>query len=216
MRLRLKQTSEAVIIFREKWGTLAFAAVSSLACALFPIWFYWLMGDHAGSSKPFLIAFCSVFCIAGLAFLSRLPLHFRQALADNGVQFVVVDRTGIALTPNLGSEKKHYDWLSVKEVVLAEKLKIIDSDGTVFLWRSVVVFLDKRSHNSLDWLKKIQEGISISGKGRPYLLAGYPRGESRTLECAIRPLVPDTVSVCRVREVVFDTRKANDFYSETL
>lgn len=212
MQLRSKLTDEEAIIYREKWGTLAFAAALGFACVAFAIGFYWLSSDHAGPSKPFLIVFCSIFGIAGLALLIRLPIQARQVIADNGVRIVVANRTGITLRPNFGAEEKHYTWSTVAEVVLAEKLKIVGSDETTFLWRSIVVFLSRETHKSTTWLDRLTSGMSISGKGHRYLLGSYPRSQGQAIESAIRQFAPGSVPVRFVSKAVFDTKVSTDTY----
>lgn len=102
MQVRYKTTPNALIIYREKWGTLALGLLMGLVCVAFGVGFYGLMADHVGESRPFFRVFCGVFVLAGLAVLVRLPGQARQMMADDGLHILVADAQGITLSPNLG------------------------------------------------------------------------------------------------------------------
>ena len=213
MQLRWKFTCDEVLIYREKWGTLAFAAIAGAGCLAFSIWFYWLMRTPATLMSPFLILFCATFGVFGAVVLFRLPGHARQVLKDKGAKLFVANPSGLTLTPNLGTEAKYLAWPAVAELVLAEKLRIVDSDETAFLSRAIIVFQPTGMHASATWLDRVKSGVAKSGEGRPYFLAQYPRGQGPAVAAALRALVPAPVQVRLRQRVVFDTRAGADTYA---
>lgn len=210
MRRRSRITEEEVVIDREPWGTLAFAAAAGLACLAFGSGFWWLMRDHAAGSVVFLACFCLAFVTVGVLVLVRLPVQARRVLEADGAVELVANAGGLALTPVFGAETMQLSWSSVAEIVLAEKHRIVDSDGTSYLSRTVIVFLSDRAPSSKRWIDRVQSGIARSGDDRPYLTVGYPRGAARSLEAALRRVAPETVPIRLQQAVVFDTRSSMD------
>lgn len=210
MQVRYKTTPNALIIYREKWGTLALGLLMGLVCVAFGVGFYGLMADHVGESRPFFRVFCGVFVLAGLAVLVRLPGQARQMMADDGLHILVADAQGITLSPNLGAEPRLYPWGDIEDIVLAEKLRIIESDETSYLWRSVVIFLPMEAFGSASWYKLVTAGISLSGARRPFVLGNFPRGQASTIQAALRRFAPSAVLVSVKARVVFDKKASVD------
>ena len=210
MQIRYKSTAEALIIYREKWGTLALGLVMGLVCVAFGAGFYGVMADNVGAKQPLFLIFCGVFVLAGLAVLVRLPGQARQMMADDGLHILVADAQGITLSPNLGAEPRLYPWGDIEEIVLAEKLRIIDSDETSYLWRCVVIFLPMKAQGSASWFKRAKDGINLSGTGRPFVLGSFPRGQGQTIRAALRRLAPSAVPVHVKARVVFDQKASVD------
>lgn len=214
MRLRSRITEQEIVVYREPWGTLAFAAAAGLACLAIGGGFWWLMRDHAGGSIVFLACFCLAFVSVGLLVLFRLPRQVRQVRDADGAVELVANAGGLALTPVFGAETMQLAWSSIAEIVLAEKHRIVDSDGTAYLSRTVIVFLSDRAPRSKSWIDRVQSGIARSGDDRPYLTVSYPRGEARSIEASLRRIAPDTVPVRLQPTVVFDTKSSTDTWQD--
>jgi hypothetical protein len=208
MQLRSKLTNEALIVYREKWGTLTFAAALGLACLAFGIGFHRLMRDAAGAPGIPLLLFCAVFVLAGGLILLSLPRHARRLRVDDGLHVLVADAAGIALTPNLGAATQRIAWSAVTEIVVAERLRIVDADETSFLRRTVVVFVS--TDGAANWLERTRSGIATSGTGRSYLLGDYPRGQGRTVRDALNHFGAGAVNVRLCTRAVLDRKTGAD------
>lgn len=207
--------SEKAIVFREKWGTLTIMAMAGCVCLIYPMLFYLqISAAQSGQSHSLLFIFCTVFALAGAVILIRLPRHARQYFQDSGAHVAVADLNGITLTSIPGTEPKHWPWSSIAEVTLANRLRIIDDEGTIFCSHSMVFFFPSEINESWSWLNKLKYGISKSGQGRFYLTCKYPQGTGLDVESAFRQFAPNSVRVKLHQKVVFDCRLGVDFYSE--
>ena len=213
MQLRSKLTNEALIVYREKWGTLAFAAGMGLSCLAFGIGFDRLMRDSAGAPGIPLLLFCAVFVLAGSLILLTLPRHARRLRLDDGLHVLVADAAGIALTPNLGAATQRIAWSSVTEIVLSEQLRIVDADETSFLRRTVVMFVS--NDGAANSVVHIRSGIATSGTGRGYLLGDYPRGQGRTVRDALNHFAAGAVNVRLCTRAVLDRKTGADTLTDT-
>lgn len=213
MKLGLRIDDKAAVIYREKWGTLAFAFGMALVCIAFGLGFYNLMAPHAGPSHGLLTFLCAVFALAGVLFLVRLPGYVGKAVADDGILLVRVDASGITIMANLGAPVKHYAWTTVQEVVLAERLRTVESDETGFSWNALIVFLSPDAP-PVPWMERAQAGVSDSGEGRRYVSSVFPLGKGTQVRAEMARFAPASMPVRLCRRVVFDRRKALDAFED--
>jgi len=213
MQVRLKSNPGEIIVYREKWGTLAFGMAMGLVCVAFGVGFFSVAYEQAGPPRPFVAILCGIFVLAGLAVLVRLPQQSRQLFADDGMPILVANASGLTLSPNLGSEPLQLAWNGIAEIVVAEKMRIVDSDETSFLWREIVVYLSIGATGADHWWSRAKNGINLSGTDRPFVLVAFPRGQGQGVCAALRKLAPDAVQVHHEERVVFDRKASTDTYS---
>lgn len=217
MKLKMSVNGEKAVVYREKWGTIAFITLLGGGCLIFPILFYWQSSSsQPGSLQGVFALLYGLFALAGLAILIRLPRYIGQLLNDNGAHMIVADASGISLTAILGIGSQHWPWNSITEVTLAERLGIIDHDEAAFRNHSLVCFLPATQYESLGWLNRLKFGVAKSGKGRTYLTCRYPPDKGLEFESALRQFAPDSVSIKLHRKVVFNCQTCVDIYSEIL
>lgn len=212
MKLKLKFSVNEVLIYREKWGVVAYIAVLGILCVAIGIGFYWLLRDQAAAPKTFLFACCTLFGLAGGTLLLRLPAKAKQIIGSDGAHVLSAGPEGISVTQNLGAKRRSAMWSAIAEVVLAEKLGSIEFGETGYAWRRVIVFL-KDEYETSGFLDRVESGVFRSGSGRPYLSAPYPRGQGQSLEDALHQYAPPSVHVRSERLVVFDFKTHRDSYA---
>lgn len=210
MRLKSFVATDRLVIYREKWGALAAFALLGTGCLAFAVGFYWLMVYDAKVSNLFVTLFCGLFGLAGGLILLRLPELYRQFRKEKGLHELVADRLGITLPQGLGAASRIFPWSEVAELRLAENLKLIDPDETVYVTRAIVIFLHQAPDAQGGWLERVRLGVSRSGKKRPYLLGYFPRYQGATILAALRSLVPVSMPVGLEKHLVFDTKLGAD------
>ncbi len=206
MQLRLRISDVEVMVFREKWGAMTMGIALGLTCIGFGVCFYLLAADQAGGSRIFLAAFCTIFVLVGLAVLWRLPKQTRQMFHDDGMRVLTADHSGIGVSALPGSPTVRLVWKAVDEVLLAERLKLVEGSETTYTWRTLVIFMDRAELDGLGWMERLNSAITTFGDGRPFLLCDYPRGQGPALQAALRRFAPAGVPVHLKPRVTFDSR----------
>lgn len=214
MKLQIRLHSDKAVIYREKWGVLAFMLLTGSAALILPILFYLrISASEPNLSHHFLMLLCGALALLGLVILLRIPRHLKRLIQDNGSSVLVADANGIRLASVFSANSQLWPWESITEIAVAERLKIIDHE-TTHSGCSLVFFLPPVAHESLSWFDRLILGISKSGRGRAYLKCQYPQGEGVTIESAIQQFTPGSVRVKRHQRVVFDCLACVDIYSD--
>jgi len=213
MRLKSRLSGRDVLIYREKWGAMAFVATMGVACLAMAAGSLLLLGDQAGTPRAFLIGFSSLFGFAGAALLLRLPAMARRTFDEGGAHVFSADSGGISITASLGARRLAVLWASVEEVVFARSFRIIESGETTLAGRAAIVFLLKDEYDSWSVTERINAAASRSGSGRPYLHVPFPGNQERLLAGALRQYAPAMVRVRTEKLAVFDYRRSADTYS---
>lgn len=214
MQLRIKSTPASLIVYREKWGTLASTVLVGIVCIAFGLGFYHLMAEAAGSSRTFLAVFCATFVLIGSLFLIRILRYARKLFAEGGLNVLLVNIDGITIAQSDEFTPVRHPWRWVTGVLLTEQLRIVDFDETLCLWRTVVVFLSADTPETNHWLGRARSGIASSGEGKAFVTTSFPKGQGKVIEAAIRRFAPEAVEVRYTRKVVFDTKTSSDSYIE--
>lgn len=214
MDLQYRLDHNQLLIYREKWGTLAFVAILSAGCLALAITFYWLTRDHSATTRIVPQLCSAAFGIAACAILFHLPRFTKRLHKDDGAIVLGATAAGITLTPSLMANEKRLVWSDVEEFVLAEKLRIVESDETSYRRRVIIVFLTAPALKADNWLERLKTSISRSARGRLYLLCSYPRGQAVTIQAALRQFAPDSVRVRVQQRVIFDMKAATDSYKD--
>ncbi len=212
MRLKLRHSVTELLIYRERWGAIAYGSTLGVACVAVAVGSYFL-SNQAGVPKPFFIAFSLLFGLAGAALLLRLSAESKEFAAKGGAHVLSADSWGISITANLGARKQRVLWTSIKGVVLAKRFKTIDIGESSYLGRAVIVFLTDDEYDSLSVLDRINVGASRSGGDRPFLYVPYPERQEELLIGVLREFAPDSVRVRSEQVAVFDFKKHADSYS---
>jgi hypothetical protein len=212
MRLKLRRSDTELVIYREKYGAIAYVAALGVACLVVAVGAYFL-SNRAGTAGPFLIAFSLLFGLAGAAVLLRLPAESQKFGDEGGAHVLSADSLGICVSANLGARRQSVLWTTIEEVVLAEKLKMLERCETTLVGRAVIVFLLKDEYESWSPLDRINAGASLSGSGRPYLHVPFPKHHQAPLLEGLRRYAPSRLDVRAEELVVFDYRSGTDSYS---
>jgi hypothetical protein len=212
MRLKLQLSDTELLIYREKWGVIAYAATLGVACMVVAAGAYFV-SNQPHTPKPFPIAFSLLFGLVGAALLLRLPAESRKFVAEGGAHVFSADRWRISVTANLGARRQIVLWTSVEELVFAKSLEIIQFSETTYVGRAAIVFLLKDEYDSWSVLDRIDAGASLSGSGRPYLHVPFPMNHEAPLIEALRQYAPALVNVRAKKHAVFDFKKKADSYS---
>jgi hypothetical protein len=210
MQLRVKFTDDSIIIYREKWGAIFTQLAVAIVCVSIAAVFYYL-----GASKAppvFLIIFCGMFSLAGVAMLATLPRRAKQILANDGAQIMVANPTGISVAPYFGSAAKYNVWGSLSELILTEKLQITEShaDDNSLLRHQLIVMFTADAHKKEHWLNEFGSGITKSGEGRAYLCFDYPKKYRNEICLALKRLVPSNVAIRICTKVEFNRKLGKD------
>jgi hypothetical protein len=212
MKLGLRRTREEVVIFREKWGAVAFGAVLGAALVAFAIWFYVLGADRA--PMLFLAPFCVVFLAAGLAVWRRLAETAKRWFAEDGAVVFRASAEGVEVAPWPGSVSQHFPWPAISEIALADSLKTKHADETAYSRGALIVFFAAAGYARAGWFDLARNGLARTAERRVFQLASYPLQDSQELLETIRKIAPADVVVKRYESVVFDYVKRVDDYEE--
>ena len=210
MKLGARITPDSVVIYREKWGVLAFGVALGGALIGFAVWFYTLGAEHA--PPLFLIPFCAAFALAGAAVWWRLPNDARKMFQQDGLTLLRADVDGVEIVPLPGGASSHYRWSDLSEITFVDRLKIVEIDETIFSWRQLVLFPRKEALPGASRFNVALAGLAHSGEGRAYASIDYSREDADTLFEALRARAPAGVTVRRWRSACFDRKARTDFY----
>lgn len=212
MKLKLRLSDTELLIYRAKWGVIAYGSTLGVACMAVAAGAYFV-SNQARTPAPYLIAFSLLFGLVGAALLLRLPAEARKIVAEGGAHVFSADRWRISVTANLGARRQFVLWTSVDEVVFAKSLKIIQFGETTYVGRAAIVFLLKDEYDSWSVLDRINAGASLSGSGRPYLHVPFPMNHEAPLIEALRQYAPLPLNIRAEKLAVFDYKKHADSYS---
>jgi len=212
MLLRFRDDGHRAIVYREKWSTLALGVLGSFTFIGFAVALYRLTVAQMPAAWPFVLLFCGGFGAFGLWMLLRLPAQARKVFRDGGVHHVVVDATGIAMNPTLGTWAKHIGWKDIAQVLLAERLDLVDHGRTHLLWGCMIIVLRPDAVARDGLVARLKTGVSHSGEGLPFVPASHPRRHAAAIEAALRRFAPDSVAVRRLAKLVFDRKRRRDRY----
>jgi hypothetical protein len=213
MKLKLRQSDKELLIYREKWGVIAYVSILGLACLIIAAGAYFL-SNETGAPSTFLIVFSLFFVFAGAALLLRLPVESKKAAGEGGFHVFSADSWGIAITADLGARKQTVSWASIEEVALAQKFKTIEFGETTHLGRTIIVFLTKDEYSTWSVLDRINAGASRSGSGRAYLHVPFPQSQEELLAEAIQQYAPARINVRIEKLEVFDYKRHADSCSK--
>ncbi|MBK7053209.1 MAG: hypothetical protein KBE07_11590 [Rhodoferax sp.] len=210
MKLKLRLSEREVLVYREKWGVIAYGAALGCACLVFALGFYFV-SNQPRTPKAFLV-FSLLFGLVGAALLLRLPAMAKKTIDESGAHVFSADSWGISVTANLGARRQSVLWTSIEELVLVKNFKTIELGETTYVGRAVLVFLLKDEYDSWSVSDRINAGASRSGSGRPYLHVPFPSNQEDPLAEALRQCVPARVNVRTEKLAVFDYKKSADSY----
>ena len=174
-------------MYRPTWYAFAFAALACLACISVAFGF----ASLAMHQSAFWF-FGAVFGLAGVALLVRLPSYLRKLHQDNGAILWSADEVGLKIEHGLHVPARCYSWSSVSEIVLAEKLHLIDADETTHIRHVVIVFLCFEDLGPPHWLDRVKSGLAKTAHGRLYYLASYPSDGHHALLDSFKEIAPST------------------------
>lgn len=209
MLLRLTSKGDSAIVYRATGPTVMLAAVTGVASIGGAVGFYAAAGEQQGPGAVFYI-FAALFGLAGAMLLLRLPAQVRRANADGGVHHVVVDRNGLAYTPNLGAATLRLGWNDIAAVLVAESFELIERDERGVQHNAILVLLKPAAIERLPFAERVGAGIGKSGEERLYFSAGFPRGKRDAVLHALRRSMPPGVPVHAWRCVRFDRKQGAD------
>jgi hypothetical protein len=212
MKLGLRRTHEEVVIFREKWGAVAFGAILGAALVGFAIWFYALGAGRA--PMLFLAPFCVIFLAVGLAVWKRLAETAQSWFAEDGVVVFRASAEGLEVAPWPGSVSQRFPWPAISEIALADALKTKHADETAYSRGALIVFFAAGEYARAGWFDLARNGLARTAEGRVFQLASYPVRDSQELLETARKIAPADVAVKRYESVVFDYVKRVDGYEE--
>jgi|GEM_PF-1576995 len=213
MSLRVKYADGSIIVYREKWGAIAYQLAIGCVCIFIAIYFY--MIGAAKAPTAFLVIFCGMFSLGGAAVLVRLPRQAKLILSNDGAQILHANASGISLTPYLGGLPRYDAWSVLSELILADTFNVIyaDGDSDSYRCRLIVVFKPD-AHQKGHWLNEFGSGVAKSGEERAYLLGEYPRQSREQVHHALKRLVPNTLPIRLCRKVEFNRKSGKDCYTE--
>lgn len=213
MHLHVKIEDGSIIVYREKWGTIAYELAMGLLCIFIAAYFYYIGATKAPTA--FLIVFCGMFSICGAAIMARLPREARHILTNGGAQVMVAKVSGITLTTDLGGKSRYYPWEMVCELILAERLSLVYPDGeqVSYLYQMIVVF-NSDAHEKGHWLNEFCTRITKSGEGRSYLVVDYPKNSSEIIQLALKSIIPHKLRIGICKKVEFNRKSCEDSYTE--
>ncbi len=211
MMLGMRREGEAVVLYREKWTTLATALAVAGFMIGFSAFMFSVRGDD-GASASFLTFFCLVFGGAGLFLMLRLPADIRKWFAQDGAVLLRADASGLAVAPLPGSPIEHLSWDMVDEIALAGTLKSVESDGTSYSWNVLMIFFAPRLHQNDGWFDLAKSGLGRTAGKRIHLAASYPGKKAPEVLAALRAVAPARVALGRFPRVVFDYKAGSDAF----
>ncbi len=209
MWLKLKASSQTLLIYRSPWPVIAFYAGMGLASFAFAYYFYDLMQNFYPVPQLLAQVISGLFALAGGYILLRLPFDARKILRDGGVAECSLSRDGLVLHLELDKEGMAISWDAVNEIILAEQLCLIEPGETSNLGRSLIVFVERSCYEQ--YAQRFIPIFTASGCGRYYLCVGYPAKQARVIESALQFWIPQHVKISCQTKVVFDTQSMRDY-----
>jgi hypothetical protein len=200
MALRLGIADKKVWVYRDKWRAISLAFMAFFVCISVAFAFYNLTAHQAAFG-----VFSVAFGLVGLAMLIRMPALAKNIFSDDGAMLLVGDICGLTVTQGLGAEPMSFPWNSVDEILLAEKLRLVDADETTYLRHTLIIFLSPTDAVNTNWLDRLKSGISRTNQGRLYVLSAYPAREHQALMSALTRVAPTPIFAKYESWLRFDT-----------
>ncbi|MDP2805038.1 MAG: hypothetical protein Q8O24_03775 [Gallionellaceae bacterium] len=215
MKLQTTINSEKAIVFREKWGAIAFLVMMAFFCFIPPAIFYLkITSSQAVLPNTFIALICAALLLLGGAILIRIPQRAKQFLQDDGAIVFIADTAGITLNTILSRDAKHFSWSLVSEIMLADNFKVIDHEKNSFSRHSLILFLPPMAIESWGWLDRLKFGLSKSGRGRNYVACKYPNQKGPEIRSSLIQFAPISMRIKHHQKVIFDSKSCVDIYSE--
>jgi|CXWL01.1.fsa_nt_gi hypothetical protein len=212
MKVHATVSAKDVLIYRDKWGVLAFYTVACLACLAIAVGAQIIARVETRSPMWFAYLFSGLFGIVGVVIAFRLPGQFRRLTNNAGALLLAATHEKLQVWPAIGADVRELPWASIAEIILAARLKSIEPGEQEDSRRTIIIFLREDAPKPA-WFAAVHSGVYRSGAARRYLEAPYPRDQARMVEQALRRLAPDTVRIRRIDLAIFDFKKRTDTFA---
>jgi len=138
MRLKLFESTNLFLIYRDKYGVFAYASIVGLFTFAIGCVFAFIGWGETGN-LPFKV-FGGTFVIAGLACLFSIKRLASSIYKSLGLPVLSISKDQLIVYPGIGSSSATYRWHQVQKIVIVGKLFSEDSDGPTKHNNQVVIF----------------------------------------------------------------------------
>ncbi len=196
-----------LILYRDKYGVIAYALALALACLGFGLGFIYL-----AEGKVVMQIFGGFFALVGVLLLAGLPRYGRRLRSDDGAVLLRASREGLALAPVLNMAPVHYDWPAIERIVLTGKLVTRQYSETGYSWNQLLVFFrtdtDTTASQWADILDNSRRQRFLAPSGQRVSILDFPKRERARIANTLRTFAPQQVDIQTCKRVEFDY-KAN-------
>lgn len=205
MSLKLAETADRAIIYRQPWRVLGAGFLVAGATLLVAVVFIsTAVSEPASPIARVFAIFGGVFALAGLALIYQIGIKCRTWFAEGMVPVAIATADELTLIPATNARPLVLSWGDVAGITLADELKIIDADGVDRHRNQMIVYLVPDASGSL--FERLMSGITRSGQGRPCVVVDYPPDHSAALADALRRFA--TAGCVATRQSVLHDGKA--------
>lgn len=201
-----------LILYREKYGVIAYALALALVCLGFGVVFIYLADGNL-----FMQIFGGFFALIGVLLLSSLPRCGRRLQSDDGAVLLRASREGLALAPVLNMAPVHYDWQAIERIVLTGKLVTRQYSETGYSWNQLLVFFrtdtDTAASPWADILDNSRRQRFLTPSGQDVSTVDFPKRERARIANALRTLAPQQVDIQTCKRVEFDYKDTHERFT---
>jgi hypothetical protein len=194
MKVLHKIENDSLVLYREKWGAIAFSSALAIGCAIFG----WVFKDLAYPDSK-IIAFKwggYFFYGVGILIIIQLLSMLRTIFRNNGLHSIIFNKSKLIISPHISFESFEYDWAEIKSITLIKKYSRTDIEGTSNVKNAMIINFvsDKFKNDSL--LQRGKRDQDISPEGNIYTLKTFPKKlPINDFLLTLKKFVPDTIEI---------------------
>lgn len=210
VNLAFKLSGGNAVVYRKRWGVIAFASFMAVICFGAGAAFYSILLREPKSAIA--IPFAGIgllFALFGLLILRDVLRKAGTWLRDGAVPLVTANRTGLTIAANYSARPQTYPWSSISEIILAKSLDIIESDESKWTNHQFILMLRPQAQPKTIW-EQMKAQIAKSGEGKLYLSTDFPPSRALEIERSLRQLAPAAVVIRRTSRVTFNRKTGVD------
>ena len=171
MRLKLFESTNLFLIYRDKYGLFAYTSIVGLFTFAIGCVFAFIGWGETGN-LPFKV-FGGTFIIAGLACLFSIKRLASSIYKSLGLPVLSISKDQLIVYPGIGSSSATYRWHQVQKIVIVGKLFSEDSDGPTKHNNQVVIFFNAATIDNSTF-SNLKDQRSTSKAGAVYLELPFP------------------------------------------
>ena len=208
MRVKVTYKADALVIYREIIGVMAFTLFLAAAFTCTGYFFTTIKQAFASWWMMFGLFFLAI----GVALFIYLPFYFRKLWIKGGAILLEANRKGLLVSPELNVTPVEYGWDDIDKVVIARRFVHKDSEGTSFTRPQMIVFLKRHVMENIGLIERSIMRLAQSPEGANVYYIDVPYQELMRLPDELASLAPADLDIQSYTGVFFNSLESTESY----